>query len=485
MLIPLSLSVSLLTSPQDPPTTGILMDKPIVFMAPGTELMLSEVDAPAEPLSTFDDRFAIDDMVPLSMLPAGYGIGSFSRGTGLMFSAYEPGGTPYVFPSVPAGGWSFLLFSVSGTGFDPATAYAEELAAGQSVDGDVYAYVVEGSDSYVPDGQVGTTAKIREGDELDTGGVSSLVGIDSYLPAYSVSDDVGEEVDEEEGDGRLRFYFTIRNSLSASYDGIPLTWCGGDQSVQSQATVFFVEYDDVADTWDGPFVYRSWEQLGLEQTTVIDGLTVMDKETPGESGGRAGIQVLLSTTDRTLARQLWVAGIWTEPGGSGSETYEGPLCTETGTLFVEDELGFNDPLRQRFEANCGDDPGDDFVSSMRHDVRIRRTALQDPDDDSNSGLDLSVHHVTPVSADMRRYRATLQGRVGATDRYAMLVDLTNGGMLTSVSRANGTAPDKQAAFFELKRRYALGEQIVRVQWFVYDNGMVEVGRSPIVLLRHW
>ena len=130
MLIPLSLSVSLLTSPQDPPTTGILMDKPIVFMAPGTELMLSEVDAPAEPLSTFDDRFAIDDMVPLSMLPAGYGIGSFSRGTGLMFSAYEPGGTPYVFPSVPAGGWSFLLFSVSGTGFDPTTAYAEELAAG-------------------------------------------------------------------------------------------------------------------------------------------------------------------------------------------------------------------------------------------------------------------------------------------------------------------------------------------------------------------
>jgi len=468
----------LAVSPQDPPPpTSVLMDTPLTVMGQtiSDDLMLSEAGEPLAFMSESDPRMALADIV---QLPPGFVINSFSRGTGAMFTAMSATGS--VYPEVNMGGWSFLMLSVSGSGWSPGSAFrAEADAPGGNVAGDVYAHILDGSDGWFPDGQVDTTHKLRDGDDI---GYVPLADIDGFMPGYSATDDYVTEVDAELGDG-LKFYFTVKHvGTTGSYSDLTQAWGPAGNKWKRPSTIFVVTHNGVQ--WDAnPSIYHTANPLGIGQWSEICALSVMDPEFTGAEGAD-GIEVLLSTRDASLDRKLWVRGTWA-PGGV-TTSYVGPLRTANGNLFAEEKLRITNPTQQYVEAVCGDDPGDDWGSSPHHRYRLERTALVNGDTSGNPNLDFSLHQIKQLgpNSNVTRMRATLQGFVTSNDIYATLSmrSTTSSGVVTYVMRTGNQTPgDKQSRDFEIPR-FTSGPELVTFQWRVYGSASQLLGSSQDILM---
>lgn len=481
----IAMLAALVAVPQDPPTTGFLMELPISILedSPGADLEMIDADGALVPLSTFDPTLTIAQLVGL---PGDLTINSFSRGTGAMYSDWENG---YVFPVVGLNGWSFMVFSVSGDGWDPATPYAQEIGAG-GVEGDVFSYIIEGSEEGFPSDEVGTLHKIHDGNQLQVG---RLAGLDTYFPAYALDDDHVTAFEEVEGAVKRPFYFTIF-SASGDYAAIPGAWVDGDASLKQPSTIFEVTLEGgIGD----PHVYRTAADIGLDSSDIIDALTVMDPQwdlAPGDTLAQ-GIDVLVGIDSDKWNKKLHVHGTWTDdtdPLVPIEVTYSGPLRDSSGGIFVQTELRLNG-VQQRIRASCGDDPaGDTTANHPRFELRRERTAFVSrvPTVSFPGELDYSFHQLRRLSPGVSaRYRATLRGFVGRTDYRAQLMcwgsgfekPTTPGVVCGYVMRdPNSATGDKQ--HYDLKIPLSGSPRDLRFQWWVESRSRI-VGKSEPFVIR--
>lgn len=459
-----------LPAPQlPPPTTSALMDLPITVISGqvGAELMYSEADQPAGPVSAFDDRFSIADIVTL---PPGFTINSFSRGTGALFSVLENGD---VSPAVPGEGWSFMLFSVSGSGWDPSSPYAAE----SSLDGDIFSVIDQGSLVFFPDDQIGPVHKVRDGGSI---GVSKLSGLDSYISGYAGGEDYTDEADAELGEsGVPRFYFTVRTGSQSGYSQIPNLWVGGREEQKRPSSVFVVSYDVATGEWsDNPSVAWYADELDIGEWREITALSVMDPQFQGADQAN-GIELLYCTDGPTVPEKIMVMGQWidTTSGPSGPVVRAcSPLFDGNGGYFADTKLGINGP-QQRIVATCDEDPGDDGGSSWHQSLRWQRTALVTDESSANPELVFSFHQLRmPANSACAYYRATLQGHVGNNDVTAVLSSQwpTNKPIAT-VTRNNQNGVDKQSRTVLIKLSGALTEQ--KMRWYVTNSAGYLLGRT--------
>ena len=482
----ITMLAALVAAPQDPPTTGFLMELPISILEEvnGAGLEMTDADGTTVPLSTYDPTLTISQLP----VPAGMAINSFSRGTGAMYSDWDRGN---VYPVIGLDGWSFMVFSVSGSGWDSSTPYAEEPIGG-GLEGDVFSYIIEGSAGYFPIDEVGTLHKVRDGNQL---GVGRLAGIDTYFPGYALGEDYVTEFEEEEGAPRRPLYFTLV-SYSGNYSSIPDLWVGGDATLKQPSTIFVVTLDGGVGS---PTVYRTAADIGLDPGDIIDALTVMDPQwdlAPGDTDAR-GMDVLVGIDTDDWDKKLHVHGTWTDdsdPLLPVEVDYSGPLMDSSGGLFVKTQLGFNNPL-QRVRASCGDDPGDDGSPiNPRFELRRERTGVVDGDAIGNfpGSLDYSMHQVRrPPGTATAHFRATLRGFAGQSDVFARLYcwdsgfeePVTPGTMIGYVLRnRNDAAGDKQFLKFKIP---SIGTPVDwRFQWIVYGvSGTLGESRPFVIRVR--
>jgi hypothetical protein len=487
-MISLTLAVALL-APQDPPPSTQLMQMPLVFLpeAPGDELIQSTPGVSQGPLVGYDARFGLDAIAPL---PAGLEVSSFSRGTGLMTTDWSYDSTTglRVHPSLPSGGWGYVLYSVSkpgSTSWATGTAYLAEEVAGGTTDGDVYACVISGSGEF-PDDQVGVVSKIRDGEDLN---VDRIRDLDSYLAGYTLSDDYGDSVDMTIDEDALRIYFTVKRTGAALYSDIPADWCNDPTRTdwRHPSTVFVAEWRASAvpaGEWDVD-VFKTYDELGLEDGTVIDGLTVMSPNWDGAPGDGTGAELILSTTDKNLERQVWVCGWWFVPVLGGLTWHTGGLYVQNGGLFVENSMGLSSSV-ERVEGLCFEDPAADSGTSPRGRLRRERSAMM-IEDDGDDRLHYALHQVYngPGVTPTFRYRATLMGSIHPSEVYAQLHQW--GGQGTTVVGYVMRAPNSadgypQSISINLDRsREPEGEDVL-FEWRVYGvNGFL--GKSHQFRLR--
>lgn len=474
--------LALLAVPQQdpPPSTSVLMDMPLAVMGQTltSDLMYSEIDTPSTMLSEADGRMVIREIAP--NLPSHLRIGSFSRGTGAFYTLMHDQG--HVYPQVAMDGWSFLLVSVSGSGWVPGSAFrAEADAPGGNVNGDVFAHILGGSEAWFPDVQVGQVHKLRDGDDL---GVTPMADFDSFLSGYAATDDYVAEADAEMGAG-VKFYFTIKQvGLTGSYDDIPSGWGPQGTSWKRPSTIFVAEHDGTA--WTGPQIWKDANELGIDVWSEISAMSVMDPNFMGTmAAGTAarGAEVLLSTRDPDMARKLWIVGSWTHPS-SGFMRFSGALSTEGGANFAEQKLRITNPTQQFLEGMCGDDPGDDGGSSVHHRLRRERTALVDGYSSGNPNLDFSLHQLRQLpNVAGTRFRATLQGFVTGNDVYAkLMIDSSKAtGMVAYVMRT-GIQTDKQHRNIVIPFVGKDGETVT-LHWEVFGSAGQLVGVSQDIEVR--
>lgn len=402
---------AVLSAPQSPPppSTGLFMDMPITIMKDeSAEIWIAHPGAPAQQLAELEDRFLLATMLP-DLNQDYFLLNSFSRGTGLMTT--EMTAPDEVTQTVPDGGWSFIVYGVSGSDW-PAGIYAVEEDALGGVQGDIFSYVDPGSEDYFPPEGIGVIRKSRDGLEMDAT-ATGLRGLDTYMAGYLLGDDIPGDIGIE---GTV-FYFTVvlKPGSSGSYDDLPDAWAGGASNWKGPATVFSVDY--LGGKWQTPTVFKTplalnlpIYQPGTTDLTVIDGLSVMDSA--------ASAEVLLSTTDDNLEKQLWVVGTWWYD--FRSVTYGGPLLSSTGNLYVEEKLQI--AQQKGVRSICCDDPGPMDGPSPRHIQRNTRMALVVTDPLSGSpNLDFAAHRVRSGQPGTDLIRFTLQGFVSSSDRIGRLV----------------------------------------------------------------
>ncbi len=478
-MLTLSLTALVLVQ-QDPiPTSGILMDIPLAATSATTSQMTySEADEGPVPMPEVDSRFNLATMVPL---PSGADlrVNSFSRGTGATFSRMlDP---DHVHLEVDSGGWSFILFSVTGTGWDPGSIYAAEDATSGGLDGDVFSYVATGSDTYFPDDQVGEVLKVREGTEI---GIGALSGIDSYISGYGATTAYSDDADESMGGPRFSFYFTlVTTNGPMAYDSIPIGWGPSSGPNWRKPSTIFVNHWHDSTGWSGPTVWKDADDLDLDPDTVIDALSVMDPEFIGDPYGTNGIEVLLSTANADLDEQVWICGTWRlEPLGQVL-TYRGPLKDIAGERFVETALGLTKG-QQGVVTSCSDDPGADGLNPFHHQLRLERTALLTPlTPPGNAELHFSLHQTRwPENATFTRYRATLQGFASPFDASAELRVSGVQVPILTVDRRPGRGVDKQS--IELQIPFlGNGPEPINLVWFVLDRNGQPTGMTHTFQVR--
>ncbi len=397
------------------------MDMPITIMKDASpEIWIAHPGAASEMLGNLESRFLLATMLPdLAPASSPFVINSFSRGTGLMSTQRTLTGD--VIQTVPDGGWSFIVYGVSGTNWPAGGAggiYAAEEAAAGGVQGDAFSYVDPGSETFFPPEEINAINKFRDGLEMDA---TVLKGLDTYMPGYLLGDEVPEGIGIE---GTV-FYFTVvlKPGVTATYDDLPDDWGSppyGDW--KGPATIFSLVYEN--DQWRTPEVFKNAAELFLPKhqgdnpanpLTVIDGLSVMDDA--------ASAEVLLSTTDTddNLEKQLWVVGAWEYQGVS--EPYGGPLRTSSGALYATDKLKI--PPQKGIRSICCDDPQAIDGLSPRHIQRITRIAFEQPRSSGSELVDTAAQRVRGNPRD--RFRFILQGFISPGDRFAQLVMLLGSG----------------------------------------------------------
>ncbi|MCK5943439.1 MAG: hypothetical protein KAI24_15765 [Planctomycetes bacterium] len=466
------LVITSLVAPQDPPpTSGMLSEQPFVVLpVGGTDLKYWEVDI-YQNLQDVDPRYTLANIVSL---PGDLEFGSFSRGTGWMHTvAQSSSGQISAVQPVVQDGWSYFTFTVSGTSFPAGSAFDDEFVAGGDVTGDVFAYVLPGSEGF-PDDQQGVVHKVREGEEIP-GGPISYVDIDGFLGGMAMTDDFAEEFDDTASSSRVSFYFTV-TSPSGDYSQIPLGWVRNDPDLRSPATIFRTTYEQGA--WNAPEMWKSWQDLGLTSTEVITAISVMDSSMRTNN---VGPEVLLSVDSTDPDRMLWIVGTWVI--ATLPVNWSGPLGSESGSTFAAAELGL-DPALHRIRGACGDDPYTNKSSTnFSHDIwRRERQGFLEQGSVASSDLVWSLHRQwVRTNLPIVTFRASMIGPSASNQRQAEL-QMRDGSGWLSMGTVQADPGEKATLLFDLPiLGGGLTDAIFR--WRSLGSGGAVLGDSELFVIR--
>ncbi|MFO1053459.1 MAG: hypothetical protein U1F36_14700 [Planctomycetota bacterium] len=165
---------------------------------------------------------------------------------------------------VPAltGRWGGLTFSVTpGTNGRPGTALHDESNGRRNaVGGDLFSFILPGS--AMPAALVGTTERVFDSREIDTGAVAQDIdAVDHFMALFDSEPWIAPT-------GPLHWYFSLSQATLGNVH--PFVWNG---TTPSGATIFEMTLQSNL-SWSCPQIWKTYAELGLAATDDIDALAI-------------------------------------------------------------------------------------------------------------------------------------------------------------------------------------------------------------------
>ncbi|MEZ5966358.1 MAG: hypothetical protein R3F56_21160 [Planctomycetota bacterium] len=228
------------------------------------------------------------------------------------------------------GEWAILLFTVDPDSQGAVGPVRLEQCQPDGAGGDVFSYVLCGSDPELPPPFVDRTERALDSTELGLGGaLPHIRALDAHIPLYELDTGLREPAQSWMANNaplptNPNFYFTVEPSTLGA---VPAAWWGS--SLPSAGTVFCSSWNGVV--WSPPRVFIAWNSVSANPNTAIDGLAIDERH------GR-----MLFSTDDALRTQIefvaWTPGTkpatgigmvypWVCPGENDGDV---PVATKIG-----------------------------------------------------------------------------------------------------------------------------------------------------------
>lgn len=229
---------------------------------------------------------------------------------------------------VPPNRWAVINLSVSWTSRGTAASLiAQESGGANGAGSDLFSYVMGGSS--LPAELVSELTRTHDDSEIDVGAggaIRDVDALDQFMPMWNADPELAAMMPD-----RPSIFFSVSN---ATLTNVPTTWWGG--TPRSGATIFRIIWSPTTNGWSCPRVYKTFADLGLQQTEDIDALAL----------DFSADKMLISTKTRSRNEILVV-----ECATDGPVM---PIEVKEGVTPVSDKIGLvpDDDV----DALCGIDP---------------------------------------------------------------------------------------------------------------------------------